>query len=248
MKNHILLLLYIVLLFFLHFGFQINGINTRYLATILLLISCICVSSALIRLPMLKNSVFQKLLNSTIIYNIIVWLIPICLMTMDFSMLSGTIRFFICMVDIFLLWALLPRQYREYQLEFIVYIYLIQSVVILAAFVSPSLLEIVRQFQFESVTEITDRYLNYGTFRGLALAGDQFYGLTTSFGLISIFVMKFYVESSNIKWIGVFVFAANMFVGRTGFIGFFAALGYLFLSSKKISLSHYLRFSYLLFY
>ena len=104
----------------------------------------------------------------------------------------------------FLLWALLPRQYREYQLEFIVYIYLIQSVVILAAFVSPSLLEIVRQFQFESVTEITDRYLNYGTFRGLALAGDQFYGLTTSFGLISIFVMKFYVESSNIKWIGVF--------------------------------------------
>ena len=82
-------------------------------------------------------------------------------MTMDFSMLSGTIRFFICMVDIFLLWALLPRQYREYQLEFIVYIYLIQSVVILAAFVSPSLLEIVRQFQFESVTEITDRYLNY---------------------------------------------------------------------------------------
>ena len=235
MKNHILLLLYIVLLFFLHFGFQINGINTRYLATILLLISCICVSSALIRLPMLKNSVFQKLLNSTIIYNIIVWLIPICLMTMDFSMLSGTIRFFICMVDIFLLWALLPRQYREYQLEFIVYIYLIQSVVILAAFVSPSLLEIVRQFQFESVTEITDRYLNYGTFRGLALAGDQFYGLTTSFGLISIFVMKFYVESSNIKWIGVFFvfFAANMFVGRTGFIGFFAALGYLFLSSKK---------------
>ena len=225
MKNHILLLLYIVLLFFLHFGFQINGINTRYLATILLLISCICVSSALIRLPMLKNSVFQKLLNSTIIYNIIVWLIPICLMTMDFSMLSGTIRFFICMVDIFLLWALLPRQYREYQLEFIVYIYLIQSVVILAAFVSPSLLEIVRQFQFESVTEITDRYLNYGTFRGLALAGDQFYGLTTSFGLISIFVMKFYVESSNIKWIGVFFvfFAANMFVGRTGFIGFFAA-------------------------
>ena len=72
MKNHILLLLYIVLLFFLHFGFQINGINTRYLETILLLISCICVSSALIRLPMLKNSVYQKLLNSTIIYNIIV--------------------------------------------------------------------------------------------------------------------------------------------------------------------------------
>lgn len=86
---------------------------------------------------------------------------------------------------------------------------------------SPSLLEIVRQFQFESVTEITDRYLNYGTFRGLALAGDQFYGLTTSFGLISIFVMKFYVESSNIKWIGVFLFFCCEYVcGRTGFIGF----------------------------
>lgn len=91
-KSHTIIIIY-SLVVFLHFGFQINGINTRYLATILLLISCICVSSALIRLPMLKNSVFQKLLNSTIIYNIIVWLIPICLMTMDFSMLSGTIRF-----------------------------------------------------------------------------------------------------------------------------------------------------------
>lgn len=99
---------------------------------------------------------------------------------------------------------------------------------------SPSLLEIVRQFQFESVTEITDRYLNYGTFRGLALAGDQFYGLTTSFGLISIFVMKFYVESSNIKWIGVFLFFCCEYVcGKNRFYWIFAALGYLFCRLKK---------------
>ena len=34
--------------------------------------------------------------------------------------------------------------------------------------------------------------------------------------------MKFYVESSNIKWIGVFFvfFAANMFVGRTGSVSY----------------------------
>ena len=53
--------------------------------------------------------------------------------------------------------------------------------------------------------EVTDGYLSSGVFRGLALSGDQFYGLSASFGLLSIFVMKLYVDTSRIVWIGVFL-------------------------------------------
>lgn len=235
MKDYILIFLYIFLLFLLYFGFQINGINTRYLATGLLLVFCVCIPSSLARLSTIKNPIFIKPIKSIVMYNFVVMAIAIGLMTMDFTMLTGTIRLLICMVDVFLLWALLPPKYRDKQIYFLVTIYVLQSIIICVAFLSPNFLDIIRSFQFESVIEKADDYLFSGTFRGLALAGDQFYGLTASFGLISLIVMKLYVESNSAKWIIIFLllFAANMFVGRTGFIGFFAAIGYLILSAKK---------------
>ncbi len=65
------------------------------------MVACVCIPSALVRLPLINSKIFRRPLNSIIIYNAIFLLIPICLMTTDFTMLSSTIHLLICTVDIF---------------------------------------------------------------------------------------------------------------------------------------------------
>ena len=235
MKNYIQLAIYYMVLFMLFFGFQIHGINTRYLATAILISECFFVSQYRDRCLKFIKTLPARYLKSIVIYNIITFLWTFVLSANDINMFVGTFRLVIIAFDLIMLWAILPEKYRKYHLQLIVGIFVLQSFIIFAAFISPSVLDIVRNFQFEGIMEVTDRYLNHGTFRGLALSGDQFYGLTASFGLISIIVMKLYVDSSKFIWIGIFfiLFAANMFVGRTGFVGFAAALGYLFINNES---------------
>lgn len=235
MKNYIQFGIYAVVLFMLFFGFQIGGINTRYIATAILLIECLFISSYAKRCYLFIKTLSARYIKSIIIYNIITLLWTCVLFANDINMFVGTFRLVIIAFDMVMLWATLPTKYRPYHLHFIVGIFVLQSIIIFAAFLNPSVLDFVRTFQFENIMETTDRYLNHGTFRGLALSGDQFYGLTASFGLMSIIVMKLYADTSKIKWIVAYLilFAANMFVGRTGFVGFAAALGYLFISKKN---------------
>lgn len=235
MKNNIRLAIYFVLLFFLYFGFQINGINTRYIATGILFIECLFVPLYRSRCIAIIKSTFARYLKSIVVYNLITLLWTFVLFANDINMFVGTFRLVIIAFDMIMLWATLPLKFRSYILQFLVGIFVLQSFIIFAAFISPTILNFVRHFQFEGIMEVADRYLNHGTFRGLALSGDQFYGLTASFGLISIIVMKLYIDTRKLIWILVFfvLFSANMFVGRTGFVGFAAAIGYLFVNQQR---------------
>lgn len=219
----------------LFFGFQIHGINTRYLATVILICECLLVPQYRRRCCYFIRTLTMRYVKSIVLYNIVTLLWTYVLFAADLNMFIGTFRLVIIAFDLVMLWATLPEKYRPYHLHLIVGIFILQSLIIFAAFLTPSILDFVRTFQFENIIETTNRYLNHGTFRGLALSGDQFYGLTASFGLISLIVMKLYVDTSKIIWVIVYLvlFAANMFVGRTGMIGFIAALGYLFISKKN---------------
>ena len=219
----------------LFFGFQIFGINTRYIATALLIAECFFLKRYSNRCFSFIKTVPARYLKSIILYNVVTFIWTFVLFANDINMFVGTFRLVIIAFDLVMLWATLPENYRPYHLHLIVGVFVLQSLIIFAAFLNPSILELVRTFQYENIIETTDRYLNHGTFRGLALSGDQFYGLTACFGLISIIVMKLYVDTSKIIWIVIYfiLFAANMFVGRTGFVGFAAALGYLFISKKN---------------
>lgn len=176
-----------------------------------------------------------RYLKSIIVYNIITILWTYILFVADINFFVGTFRLVIIAFDMIMLWAILPEQYRPYHLQFIVAIFILQSFIIFGAFLNPAILDIVRSFQFEGITDTADRYLNSGIFRGLALSGDQFFGLSASFGLISIIVVKLYLDTYKSLWIVAYIilFAANMFVGRTGFVGFAFALSYLLISDTR---------------
>ena len=205
------------------------------MVTAILIAQCLFIDRYRKRCISFIKSLPARYIKTIVLFNIITFVWTFVLFANDIKMFVGTFRLVIIAFDLVMLWALLPEKYRPYHLQIIIGIFIIQSLIIFAAFLSPSILDFVRTFQYDSIIETADKYLDYGTFRGLALSGDQFYGLTASFGLISLIVMKLYVDTSKTMWIIVFLilFAANMFVGRTGFIGFLAALGYLFVSKKN---------------
>lgn len=235
MKKYIQLSIYFILLFILFFGFQVHGISTRYIATAVLFIECLFVRRYRYRCLMFIQTSAVRYLRSIIVYNIITILWTYILWVADISFFVGTFRLVIIAFDMIMLWAILPEQYRPYHLHLIVGVFILQSFIIFAAFLNPTVLDIVRGFQFEGIIDTADRYLNNGIFRGLALSGDQFFGLSASFGLISIIVVKLYLDTSQSLWIVLYLilFAANMFVGRTGFVGFAFAFCYLLISDTK---------------
>lgn len=230
--------LHFVVLFLLFFGFNFYGINTRYVATVLLAILLVITPGSLnIFIRVFKSIENKKILGSMVLYTIITTLITYFHQESDLNLAIGVSRLLIFYIDCLMLWCLLPKEHTDASIKLLIGIFIAQSLIIIAAFLSPNILNIVRQFQYEDIMAIADSYLDYGTFRGLALSGEQFHGLTVSFGFVSLFTMKEYLDTRDAKWVLVFLllFAANMYVGRTGFIGFILAVVYL-LWSGHISL------------
>ena len=240
------LILPFILLFLLYFGFNLYGINTRYVATGLLVVAIVVIPTALSSFTQkFKAYGNRRIIKSLILYTIVAALITLFHATIDMNVTSTSFRLLVFYIDCLLLSCLISKDNPTSLIQLLLWIFVAQSFVILAAFISPSILEFVRRFQYEDIMIIADRYLDYGTFRGLALSGDQFHGLTVAYGFVSIIAIKEYVDSKNIKWILMFLlfFVANMFVGRTGFVGFALALVYLIWSSGKNVIGNIIKIS-----
>lgn len=229
-------ILHFLLLFFLFFGFNLLGINTRFIATGILCLLLLILPPCRNRfLKLLKVKASRRILTSLILYLLVVIIIPLAHETYDFNYVDSIFKLIIFYIDCLILDSLLFLFKKSKSIEMLNWIFIVQSIIIFIAFASPSFLMLVQKFQFENIKEVSAQYLDYGTFRGLALAGEQFHGLTVVYGLMAIFVMKMYVESKSVKFLFVILalFAANMFVGRTGFVGFFLAIVYLILEEGK---------------
>lgn len=239
MKKNLQLIVYFIIFFMLLFGFQIRGINTRYLATALLFIECVLIPSYKKQIGLLFKSPFKEVTKCVILFNVVTFLITFIHIKGDLSMFIGTIRIVICWFDCMMLWATLPCDKKQETFKLTSIAFIAQSFIIFTAFLVPPFFEIVRQFQFDDIAEDAARYLDHGTFRGLALAGDQFHGLTAAYGMAAIFVIKLYIDSKKTTWLVAFfvLFMANMFVGRTGFAGFGLGLVYYLWESGKKAFS-----------
>ncbi|KAA6323115.1 hypothetical protein EZS27_027413 [termite gut metagenome] len=109
--------------------------------------------------------------------------------------------------------------------KYIVYAYLVQSVIQLVASVSPSLVSVLVLFSRATKFQETAAGI-----RGLALSSATGWSLGLSYGLVYIiFVKRFLLYKVGISKmiIGILLLAGTFFAGRSGFVG--AAIGVLFL-------------------
>lgn len=75
MKKNLQLIVYFIIFFMLLFGFQIRGINTRYLATALLFIECVLIPSYRKQIGLLFKSPFKEVTKCVILFNVVTFLI-----------------------------------------------------------------------------------------------------------------------------------------------------------------------------
>ena len=212
----------VILLFLLVFGFQIFGINTRYLALFVLIIYALIIPGKCASfMRMLRNKKLFNILLFSLLYFLLSVPITILHLKNDFSFFGESVGVFIVEISTVLFYSIFCIRSNCNILNWLIIIYLIQSLIIFGAFMSPNILDIVRSFQYENAQDIAKNYLEQDIVRGLALSGDLFFGLAASFGFVIILSVYCFIKSQKYYYvlIAFFLSVSSFFVGRTALVG-----------------------------
>jgi hypothetical protein len=127
---------------------------------------------------------------------------------------------------------------------YLLYLFLVQSIIQIAAFIFPSFADLVHFFQKVNVAE-----KDYGGIRALGLTGNPFFDLAAGYGFILIlYFYSFMLKNVNIflssgLFLGLFI--GSFFAGRSAFVGLgIGVIYYLFFTgnflTRLFSLSKFL--------
>lgn len=176
-----------------------------------------------------------KIITSYIILILLGFYLPIFHSTYEFSILkSNFLTLFIVILGVLfynLIVYKIPNENREkFILYFLIILYVIQTIIQILAFVSPSIKNIINLFQKENVAE-----RDYGGIRALALTGNPFFALASGYGLAFIILIRYVIITNqyfNLRNSIYFIllFIGSFFAGRTAFIGLFLGVLYLMLN------------------
>lgn len=250
LKQNCNAILGVILLFWLVFGFQILGINTRYLALFVLMLLVMFRRKGYTSLmSILRNRKVFNVLVFSLLYFVLAIPITILHLKNDFSFFSESIGVIIVEIAAILFYSIFCIGSNRNILNWIIVIYLIQSLIILGAFIFPSFLEIIRLFQYENAQDIADNYLDRQIFRGMTLSGDLFFGIAASFGFALIISMYKYLKSYQTYYIFIFFLfvVASFFVGRTTLVGLVISIMLYFVSPIHNKLKTFIHILFILF-
>lgn len=157
----------------------------------------------------------------------------------DFSLVAAFFSVFIGIICLVIVVSSL--NVRTITLDFvekcIVNVFVIQSIISIIAFISPTFREIVHHFQFEN--EAGQAEESYSGFRGLSISGRLYFEFAASCGLVTIVQFKRIIVD-NKRPIREFIklcliIVCGFFAGRTSLIGI--AFGLCYLCFAQISFS-----------
>jgi len=229
----------VFLLFLVVFNFPIpivynSAILAVFIATIFYLSSPKEINNLLITF---KSKFVVQLLAIFIVLNFMGFIPGLIHLTFDFTIAKAYLLvLFLLLVSIYLYPILVVGIELEkrfyFILQLLVSVFLIQSCVEIFAFVNPAVKNVISFFQKDFVSE-----KDMGGIRALALTGNPFFDLASSFGLIFIvFVFKIiddgkkeYFSFKNSLFF-IVLFVGSFFAGRTAFVGLGIALILYFLS------------------
>jgi hypothetical protein len=239
----------LVLLFFLVFGFKLPFLNSTYLAGSIAFILILFKQGRgdyFIRL--FKNKYIFKLLVLTFLMAPVGVLIAIFHGTYDLSLAKQVVSQLPVFISSLLVFSVIyPSLKSENELlQLILEVFLIQAIIIILAFIIPSILEIVELLQYPDNSAQASSNRNNNVYRGLSLSGDLFFGLSASFGLIYVFFTKYILDKDSLGvidvLIGLILIIGNVFIARIGFVGLlFALILFLFYKSKHIKVHRFFK-------
>lgn len=186
----------------------------------------------------LREELSNPLLTKIFLFQFV--LMGLCLvytnihLTYDYSylkMLIGHQLHFVCGIFILIFlknkWQVTALQIEQY----IVYAYLLQSVIQLAGFASPAVASAIAAVngdaEFQEMT---------GGVRGLALSSSTGWSVALTYGLVYIIYVKRYLlgkVTAGYVCMGVILLTGTFFAGRTGFVGAGVGALYFLLNPKR---------------
>ena len=181
----------IFILFLLIFCFPIAGpLNSAYIAVLLALFK-IAVCHKTGKLIKLIECRYIKMLSfSTIGITILCAFWTFILGSNDLSLVAAFFSVFIGIICLVIVVSSLNVQTitLDFVEKCIVNIFVIQSIISITAFISPTFREIVHHFQFEN--EAGQAEESYSGFRGLSISGRLYFEFAASCGLVTIVQFK----------------------------------------------------------
>lgn len=153
--------------------------------------------------------------------------------TFDFSYLKSVISLYIKIFFIFFAVEYIYTRNKniEYYEKIIVYIFTLQSIIQIVAFLNPSIANILHYFNHAG-----ELYVREGGRRGLALSGGTGWSLGLTYGLSFIFYTKLFLLKKKISFysiiIGIFLLLGVFFSGRSAYFGIVVSIIYFFLSKR----------------
>lgn len=159
-------------------------------------------------------------------------------MTFDYSLMPTLINVILHLIVGIFIVSLFLKKNRDitYVQNTIISVFVIQSLIQISAFLSPSVHSFVQLFQSESTIARADLFSGR---KGVALAGTVFFGLSTIYGMSFFFLVKRCVDKCCFKFfdiiLGIILIIGSFFTGRTFFVGL--GLSGLYFIASSISFS-----------
>lgn len=183
----------------------------------------------------------KKIWNLFIIL-IIIQVYSICITAInnvyDFSIVKTFINQYITLIIGILVYCFFIIKGKSQNIiDYIIYAFIVQSIIQLVSFISPSINEMLNIFRSESA--IRTGQWKYSGVRGLAISGTNFYGLACAYGLMYIFYFDrwkyLFKNNSMIKFISLLIlFFGGLSAGRSSFIGLAISIIYFMINNKNI--------------
>lgn len=226
----------LLVVFFLIFCFPIIGpLNSAYIALGLAITKVCCCGRINLLVRLYRNNYIKILVWSSLGITILCGGWTFFLGVNDYSLTAAFFSLFVglCMTLI----VIASLSYKAYDYDFferlIVNIFVIQACVSIAAFVSPTVREIVHNFQFANEVEKSEEA--YAGFRGLAISGRLFFEFAATCGLVSFVQFKRIItfpSATIVEYFKLFlIILCGFFAGRTSMIGF--GFGFIYLLVHK---------------
>lgn len=229
----------LIVTFLLIFSFPVIGsANSAYIALIIAFAKGCCCSTANLWASLYRNSYIKILIWASLGIAILCGGWTYLLGSFDYSL---TAAFFSVFIGLWLTIIILASlSYKNYDNDFferlVVNVFVIQACISIAAFISPSIREVVHHFQFANEAEKSEEA--YAGFRGLAISGRLFFEFAATCGLVSIVQFRRIIKihsTSTVEYLKLFlIIICGFFAGRTSIIGFGFGIIYLFLYKSSI--------------
>ena len=232
---------HILILFFLIFNFRVPLFHNSILLSFFMILPLLLFGQNYLNIftTFLKTKFFFRLLSISIL--LIIWFVIFAKLqgTFDYSFSMRLTMLTIGLVISIMFLSITSNQQLEknnYLLKLLFIIFSIQGLIQILGLINHDFFEFIQLFHNQDDSRAVSEIAKFGGLRGGALAGDLFFSLSISYGLIFFLYVKFIIDKESFQMIdglNLLLYLIGMFTSaRIGYLGVLLSFIYFLIVQK----------------